>query len=138
MRGLRRGLDRVEPGDEESPLVVGHELAVEAIEERRDADVRGAGCVGARQDAIRGGAGDSGLHGREIGLRRRRLRARDERHERGRERHAGEDRRTPDRLASVDGRSVDPAVGWRHVRAHRLCFLISLTAWSQARAVRAM
>ena len=52
------------PGDEESPLVVGHELAVEAIEERRDADVHGAGGVGARQDAIRGGAGDSGLRRR--------------------------------------------------------------------------
>ena len=72
VRGLRRSLDRVETRDEESPLVVGHELAVEAIEKRRDADVRGAGSVGARQDAIRGGAGDRGLRRVRVGLRRRR------------------------------------------------------------------
>ena len=138
MRGLRRSLDRIETRDEESPLVVGHELAVETIEKRRDADVHGAGGVGARQDAIRGGAGDRGLRRGEVGPGRRGLRPGNERHERRRERHAGEERRAPDGLAAADGRSVDPAVGWRHVRAHRLCFLISLTAWSQARAVRAM
>ena len=74
VRGLRRSLDRIEPGDEEPPLVVGHELAVEAIEKRRDADVRGAGGVGARQDAIRGGAGDRGLRRSEVGPGRRGLR----------------------------------------------------------------
>ena len=39
----------------------GHELAVEEIDERGHADVRGAGRVGARQDAVGGGAGDRRL-----------------------------------------------------------------------------
>ena len=76
--------------------------------------------------------------GGEIAFPARRPGAVDDRQPVRRERDAGEQRRAANRFAPADERAASCSVGVNHRSAHRFRLLISLTAWSQARAVSAM
>ena len=100
--GPGRFLDLVERADQQPPFVRLHEFAVEAIDEGRHADVDRAGRVGPRQDALGRGAQHGSLRRAEIGLRRRRLRARGELDPLRGERDPGQQGRPPNRFTPID------------------------------------
>ena len=126
LRLFRGRVDLVEQRGEQLPIALAHELAIEAIDERGDADVDGAGRIGARQDAFGRRAECRALPGREIGARRGRLRARGVVEPVRCDRDAGEQRRPPDCLTTTD--LVARRRSFARRVAHRLRLLISETA----------